>query len=267
MNTNDYPAAHSMDTIWFAVDKNGHVGMFTSGEAGAVPLESEAGNCGPHIEYDKLGAVATRQDSTLNLNLRMFMKHPLLLKGKVATWEELPDKIYCLVLRHTTPLKMKHAPDSITTPDGTFSEMYRCDKLDLLKRYDSGEITHIWADTTLIELIGVFEYSQGEKWESWIAGPYERERAPLKPITISDLSPDTYSKPIVLKDSDFTTDLKIQPAESIPCQFWNNEFVSIDERTIRPTSPEVTIDIEKNERARLEKEGFIFGPPISRQKK
>jgi hypothetical protein len=33
----DYPAAHSMDTTWFAVDRDGHVGMFFSGESGAVP--------------------------------------------------------------------------------------------------------------------------------------------------------------------------------------------------------------------------------------
>src|SRR5687768_12253706 len=33
----DFPAAHSMDTTWFAVDRDGHVGQFDSWEAGAVP--------------------------------------------------------------------------------------------------------------------------------------------------------------------------------------------------------------------------------------
>ncbi len=33
----DYPAAHSMDTYWFAVDEVGHIGMFYSGENGHVP--------------------------------------------------------------------------------------------------------------------------------------------------------------------------------------------------------------------------------------
>src|SRR5690349_16321006 len=33
----DFPAAHSMDTTWFAVDRDGHVACFSSGEAGAVP--------------------------------------------------------------------------------------------------------------------------------------------------------------------------------------------------------------------------------------
>jgi hypothetical protein len=33
----DYPAAHSMDAMWFAVDAAGHVGIFDSGEDGHVP--------------------------------------------------------------------------------------------------------------------------------------------------------------------------------------------------------------------------------------
>lgn len=33
----DYPAAHSMDTVWFAVDKNGFIAAFESAEGGAVP--------------------------------------------------------------------------------------------------------------------------------------------------------------------------------------------------------------------------------------
>lgn len=33
----DFPAAHSMDTTWFAVDRKGHVAVFDSGEQGWVP--------------------------------------------------------------------------------------------------------------------------------------------------------------------------------------------------------------------------------------
>jgi hypothetical protein len=33
----DYPAAHSMDTYWFAVDHRGQVAVFVSGEPGHVP--------------------------------------------------------------------------------------------------------------------------------------------------------------------------------------------------------------------------------------
>jgi hypothetical protein len=33
----DYPAAHSMDTVWYAVDDAGHVAAFLTGENGSVP--------------------------------------------------------------------------------------------------------------------------------------------------------------------------------------------------------------------------------------
>jgi hypothetical protein len=50
----DFPAAHSMDTDWFAVDKCGHVALFRSGESGAVPLEA-AIFLGPDGGDDALG--------------------------------------------------------------------------------------------------------------------------------------------------------------------------------------------------------------------
>jgi hypothetical protein len=33
----DYPAAHSMDTTWFAADRDGHVGVFSTNAKGAIP--------------------------------------------------------------------------------------------------------------------------------------------------------------------------------------------------------------------------------------
>ena len=48
----DFPAAHSMDTWWFAVDAEGHVAVFDSGESGAVPIayfEAESNSTGPAV--------------------------------------------------------------------------------------------------------------------------------------------------------------------------------------------------------------------------
>ncbi len=33
----DYPAAHSVDTEWFAIDEDGYIALFGSGLEGAVP--------------------------------------------------------------------------------------------------------------------------------------------------------------------------------------------------------------------------------------
>ncbi len=40
----DFPAAHSMDTQWFAVDRDGHVALFVTGEAGSMPLTASEGD-------------------------------------------------------------------------------------------------------------------------------------------------------------------------------------------------------------------------------
>jgi hypothetical protein len=39
----DFPAAHSMDTQWFAVDRDGQVAFFVTGEAGSMPLTASEG--------------------------------------------------------------------------------------------------------------------------------------------------------------------------------------------------------------------------------
>jgi hypothetical protein len=61
MNPADYPAAHSMDTDWFAVDAEGHVALMKSGEPGPVPvgLESQRGG------WDVLKALALANPSAL----------------------------------------------------------------------------------------------------------------------------------------------------------------------------------------------------------
>ena len=42
----DYPAAHSMDTTFFAVDADGRVAIFTTGENGHVPITASGRNAG-----------------------------------------------------------------------------------------------------------------------------------------------------------------------------------------------------------------------------
>lgn len=52
----DFPAAHSMDTAWFAVDADGHVGRFDTGEDGALPVRAahRGGPDDPNFDVDAL---------------------------------------------------------------------------------------------------------------------------------------------------------------------------------------------------------------------
>src|SRR5437660_377534 len=45
----DFPAAHSMDTEWFAVDARGHVAVFVTGENGMLPR-----GCGHTDDFSEL---------------------------------------------------------------------------------------------------------------------------------------------------------------------------------------------------------------------
>jgi len=50
----EFPAAHSMDTTWFAVDEDGRVARFDSGEAGAVPVGAANGGGAADPSFDVL---------------------------------------------------------------------------------------------------------------------------------------------------------------------------------------------------------------------
>lgn len=52
----DLPAAHSMDTTWYAVDEHGHVGRFDTGEDGALPEVAAKGvsPVEPSVDYHRL---------------------------------------------------------------------------------------------------------------------------------------------------------------------------------------------------------------------
>lgn len=52
MSSNDFPAAHSMDTAWFAVDEDGNVARFETGEDGAVPAAADVEQAGDRFPLD-----------------------------------------------------------------------------------------------------------------------------------------------------------------------------------------------------------------------
>ncbi len=59
----DFPAAHSMDTFWFALDAEGRVAIAYSGEPGAVPLGCPQGETGGEVvDLIRAGAPRNRHD-------------------------------------------------------------------------------------------------------------------------------------------------------------------------------------------------------------
>ncbi|MCB9701213.1 MAG: hypothetical protein H6711_04935 [Myxococcales bacterium] len=58
MDARSCPAAHSMDTTWYAVDQDGFVGEFDTGEDGALPCDAVCGPEGGKFESWPLDALA-----------------------------------------------------------------------------------------------------------------------------------------------------------------------------------------------------------------
>src|SRR3989442_9050082 len=49
----DYPAAHSTDASWYAVDQNGNVALFITGAGGAVPNNAYSPEAAEYLdEFD-----------------------------------------------------------------------------------------------------------------------------------------------------------------------------------------------------------------------
>lgn len=48
-DTCDFPAAHSMDTTWFAIDQEGNLGIFESRENGPVPAQFSVQDMGYQV--------------------------------------------------------------------------------------------------------------------------------------------------------------------------------------------------------------------------
>jgi hypothetical protein len=80
----DFPAAHSMDTEWFAVDRDGQVALFISGENGSVPWEAV------EIDIDDvLRSVGTRTQEEMDHDYDEFL--PALARLGLHVYEDASD--------------------------------------------------------------------------------------------------------------------------------------------------------------------------------
>ena len=264
----DFPAAHSMDTDWFAVDAYGRVGVFLSHEAGAMPLAFRDSAYGQILNWYYIQVLKSHPMALSNPTVKSWLAQPspLLLKGKPATWDQLPPKISYAVIR-ATPGGGGGGRHFINLPDGVFSELLFVTSAELRKGFDEGNYTHVWAETMLLNLFGLFTFEHGEQWENWISGPYERHAPPVLPLKVSDLPAELrLSAPIELPANDFLTDEVIQPVDSLPCASWQHAYVAVDRKTIRPMPPGDSLSYNAEEIKALQARGLIIGAAIEPDK-
>lgn len=254
MSKRDYPAAHSMDTTWFALDRHGHIGVFWSGEAGSVPLEADGQEEGLADLAEKLIGLGRVVD--IEFYIDDLAQAPdgriFAYSWETQEYEEFtdwePDAEYSAVLwlADESPLaspsrrsslipffrKPRPPPPFTRLPHRThvlvWAETITGAQVNDLKKRNL--VCRAWVmDELPAHRMGVFEYGHGDMFENWVSGPYIREKAPVRPIRTTELPSaerDAFGT-FRMPGADFSRDIALQPRDDFECASWDESYVSL----------------------------------------
>ena len=106
--SDDFPAAHSMDTEWFAVDADGQVALFISGENGSVPDDVLPGDIDEVLEA--LGSHLSLEDQDFVEILPELARLGLYVYADDTDWFSGP---YVRARRPKKPLHVDQLPPQL----------------------------------------------------------------------------------------------------------------------------------------------------------
>lgn len=218
---NDYPAAHSMDTTWFAVDANGEVAAFVSGEMGAVPLAGQME--GDLQAFIDLLPASSDGFPTIEVDPRYMFE-------KVLNDTHCYDEYFLCEI----------APDRLTNID-TFQPEFVIQCASGTNTYivmtwalDEKEIAELCtryrpiSDIEIHQLLGIYSYEHEEEaWDGddYVEGlpPYKQLAQPQQPIKITALAakPRAFVQSVVFDTVTFSDSPSIQPLEHKECATWS----------------------------------------------
>lgn len=273
-----------MDTTWFAVDRDGAVAVFSSGEPGLVPA-AVTGQFDNEIEALS-DTLPVRGDATLDL---AFAKPPGLRAEAFPLRRKAPlptrgDRV-AFVARDASTIERafaKVAPSRRSTQDALeVVEIDGCLSGSSDPRVDAwreafAEIRR--SSTPILEIAiatsdiawaraGLFVYKLSERIGD--ADPYGRVLVPTSPLQVGELGPQIASRlgSTVRLDLSFRESPYVQPAEHLPCVGWDTAiYLASDGFTIRPLPgrskdyEEHAICVADHDDDRFEP--LVFDPPI-----
>jgi hypothetical protein len=245
----DFPAGHSMDTDWFAVDKDGNVAVFDSGQEGAVPIEIESQTFWLEL-FEKYAKPITPILKQLYLGEKTIEN--ILQKCDVDTLHRIISDEYavdgCIFLLNEDKkwedldfervlLKEKSFEDTVlclseNMPLYLMSDIYviRKEFVDAIKNkiiikacnfsifYDDEDgLTGVGKKD-----LGLFFYDHDS--HDWRTEPYYKVLTPEIPLKASQIAPDLKDKIPHFKEMSFENQYWIQPMEFFSC----NSYVEGD---------------------------------------
>jgi len=266
-----------MDTTWFAVDRDGHVGVFDSGEPGAVPKE-----VGTSIGQDD-GAVEEALESLPVTGQPTFalsaVFHPGLRSGflprprKLARGWPCDGEATLLLFRDESVLtpEVRALPGLHVAKAGILVLVSLMPDIELpqtdprwgvwdeFKRAVGAAPVYVTSQTLFgTELSyarrGLFAY-QAHDARFNIAEPYGQVLRPQQPLKLDE-------SPLPLRDAlgrrarldlSFASSRYVQPAEFIPCVAWAEQavYLASDGFTIRPFPGKASADYRSEATALL----------------
>ena len=248
-----------MDTTWFAIDRDGNLALFDSGEAGAVPEETIADQGSPYEEQLRaLPATGVKLDpdghavaGRGHLELNDFN-----VQYNVLAFVKDADAIRDLLPR----LQAREVPAT----RGAAVIVKLADRAAFEELHARGAClgcSSSWGDDDAdpdIAAHGVFHYTH--TCENWIAGPYARTAVPAKPLTLAQL-PAELRDGAIRYEGRFGDAVQLQPAEHWPSVAWGASWLATDHKTVRPFPDR--IDDYRDELANLDgiDDGLVFEKP------
>src|SRR5262245_30109333 len=230
----DFPAAHSMDTTWFAVDSKGHVAIFDSWESGAVPVSALMGERAEEMR-EHLGQLLPIDEAAHDLRGRsnraftgegeQFDHYrqavgdaPLLLfltsldpiQNEIAAGRAMP-----VAAVHGVAVIWRHPAQALLE---ALHEGGLC--LGCFPCFDDEE-----GEPPNLACRGVFTYEHA--LPNGIARSYGRTRFPRRPIHLDQLPPPVREQTSRFRFDhvDFAAEAVIQPLEHGDCESWECAYL------------------------------------------
>jgi hypothetical protein len=229
-----------MDTVWFAVDADGHIAQFDSGEAGAVPVEGYTEDWGSL--QDALRKAVTSGQTVYELEGRAEPERGLhqWRAENAEHWRDWPVLMFLLDLERVQP-HVSSGLARIVPARPTAAVLFSKLPADAARSLHEdgaclGCFLHFNRDEEEFQPAehGLFGYSH--TCENWISGPYGRHENPDKAVTLASLPPELQEAigRVRFESLCFHETPYIQPVEHVSCESWETEYLALDMKTTKP---------------------------------
>jgi hypothetical protein len=241
----DFPAAQSMDSCWFGVDRDGRVGFFDTGEAGAQPTRGLVAQ-GAVWARRRLGQVLPAGESVVDLRGRrlpylkgggmvhlfgggdfptlMFLDSLDPVRDALADGRavEVPARDGAAVLWHTLS-DIEYNRLHRGRPAVCRGCFWRFEALD--EPAEEGEEPRV---NLARRGVYVFKALGGNA----TANPYGVQEIPLQPVHVDQLPPDIRArvKEVTFAAVSFADTPVFQPAEHVPCTGYEGTYTDLSGR-------------------------------------